>query len=286
MNDFDINAYRVTPGAGLDLSAHDPDDQGPFAHVTDNADDNAADKKSPKRRAQKATEKLAEQIDQLQARLWAEGKASVLLVIQAMDTGGKDGVIRTVGGAMNPAGVHVAAFKAPTEEELAHDFLWRIHRHTPARGDVTIFNRSHYEDVLIVAVHGWITPEECEQRYGIINTFEQSLVERGSRIVKCFLNISKDEQARRLQARLDDDAKRWKFRLGDIKEREHWDAYTDAYEKALAATSTPHAPWYVVPANHKWYRDWVVASLLHDTLVGIDPQFPAPEEDLTGVKVI
>jgi PPK2 family polyphosphate:nucleotide phosphotransferase len=286
VNDFDINAYRVTPGAGLDLSAHDPDDQGPFAHVTDNADDNAADKKSPKRRAQKATEKLAEQIDQLQARLWAEGKASVLLVIQAMDTGGKDGVIRTVGGAMNPAGVHVAAFKAPTEEELAHDFLWRIHRHTPARGDVTIFNRSHYEDVLIVAVHGWITPEECEQRYGIINTFEQSLVERGSRIVKCFLNISKDEQARRLQARLDDDAKRWKFRLGDIKEREHWDAYTDAYEKALAATSTPHAPWYVVPANHKWYRDWVVASLLHDTLVGIDPQFPAPEEDLTGVKVI
>lgn len=286
MNDFDINAYRVTPGAGLDLSAHDPDDQGPFAHVTDNADDNAADKKSPKRRAQKATEKLAEQIDQLQARLWAEGKASVLLVIQAMDTGGKDGVIRTVGGAMNPAGVHVAAFKAPTEEELAHDFLWRIHRHTPARGNVTIFNRSHYEDVLIVAVHGWITPEECEQRYGIINTFEQSLVERGSRIVKCFLNISKDEQARRLQARLDDDAKRWKFRLGDIKEREHWDAYTDAYEKALAATSTPHAPWYVVPANHKWYRDWVVASLLHDTLVGIDPQFPAPEEDLTGVKVI
>ena len=286
MNDFDINAYRVTPGARLDLSAHDPDDQGPFVHVTDNADDNAADKKSPKRRAQKATEKLAEQIDQLQARLWAEGKASVLLVIQAMDTGGKDGVIRTVGGAMNPAGVHVAAFKAPTEEELAHDFLWRIHRHTPARGDVTIFNRSHYEDVLIVAVHGWITPEVCEQRYGIINTFEQSLVERGSRIIKCFLNISKDEQAQRLQARLDDDAKRWKFRLGDIKEREHWKAYMDAYERALAATSTPHAPWYVVPANHKWYRDWVVASLLHDTLVGIDPQFPAPEEDLTGVKVI
>ena len=286
MNDFDINAYRVTPGAGLDLSAHDPNDQGPFAHVTDNADENAADKKSPKRRAQKATEKLAEQINQLQARMWAEGKASVLLVIQAMDTGGKDGVIRTVGGAMNPAGVHVAAFKAPTEEELAHDFLWRIHRHTPARGDVTIFNRSHYEDVLIVAVHGWITPEVCEQRFGIINAFEQSLVERGTRIVKCFLNISKDEQARRLQARLDDDAKRWKFRLGDIKEREHWDAYVGAYERALAATSTPHAPWYVVPANHKWYRDWVVASLLHDTLVGIDPQFPAPEDDLTGVKVI
>ncbi len=269
--EFALNRYRVALGQKLNLAKHDPAD---FSGQPDGKDAGV-----------KATKKIADDLEHLQARLWAEGKSSVLLVLQAMDTGGKDGVVRTVAGAMNPAGVRVAAFKAPTEEELAHDFLWRIHRHMPARGEITVFNRSHYEDVLIVAVHNWITPEVCTARYDLINSFEALAAERGTRIIKCFLHISRDEQAERLQARIDDPNKRWKFRMGDLAEREKWDDYVGAYERALSATSTELAPWYVVPANRNWYRDWVIASLLRKTLLDINPQFPPAEEDLTGVKI-
>ncbi len=221
----------------------------------------------------------------LQESLWAEHRHKVLVVLQGMDTSGKDGTIRHVFEGVNPLGVRVAAFKAPTEEELDHDFLWRVHPKVPGKGEMVIFNRSHYEDVLVARVQKLAPPEVWRRRYDQINDFERLLAETDTTILKFFLHISKEEQRERLQARLDDPQKRWKFRKGDLLDRAHWDEYMEAYEDALARTSHKHAPWYVVPADKKWYRNLMVAEVLVKALEALKIQVPEPEEDLKGVVV-
>ena len=221
---------------------------------------------------------LGEQLAALHDRLWAEGQRSLLVVLQAMDTGGKDGTIKHVFRGLNPQGVRVASFKEPSTEELHHDFLWRIHQKVPAAGEIVIFNRSHYEDVLIVRVHSLVPEKVWRSRYEEIVDFERHLVRNGTTIVKFWLHISPDEQKRRLQARLDDQSKRWKFSPGDLDERKLWPDYQAAAEELLRRTSTEHAPWHVVPANHKWYRNWVVSRVLVDTLESMDPQYPEPPD--------
>jgi len=228
---------------------------------------------------------LNARLARLQEVMYAEGKHKVLVVIQAMDTGGKDGVIRKVFSGINPQGVKVTSFKAPTSEELAHDYLWRVHRHAPAKGEIAVFNRSHYEDVLITRVHGWVSPAQCKARYAQIRDFERMLVEEGTTVLKFFLHISKDEQKKRLKDRLDDPAKNWKFNVGDLKEREHWAAYQKAFQDALTATSTPDAPWFVVPANRKWLRDLYVAEVLVNAMEGLNMRYPPPAPGLDKVRV-
>ena len=220
---------------------------------------------------------LNEHLGSLQERLWAEGQRSLLVVLQALDTGGKDGTIRHVFRGVNPLGVRVTSFKAPSEEERRHDFLWRVHRCVPAAGEIGIFNRSHYEDVLIVRVHGWVSETVWRARYGAINDFERHLVEAGTTIVKIWLHISPEEQAKRLRSRLDDPAKLWKFNPEDLAERKRWHEYMAAAEEMLRRTSSPDAPWYVVPANRKWYRNWAVNQILTKTLTAMDPRFPEPK---------
>ena|SRR6185295_8726614 len=202
-----------------------------------------------------------------------------------MDTSGKDGTIRHVFEGVNPLGVDVAAFKAPTPEELDHDFLWRVHPKVPGRGEIVIFNRSHYEDVLAARVHGFVPPEVWRLRYRQIVDFERLLAETGTVVLKFFLHIDKDEQRKRLQARLDDPAKRWKFRRGDLDDRRHWDDYMAAYEEALSRTSRKRAPWFIVPSNRKWYRNLVVATILVKALETLDIKIPEPEEDLRGIVI-
>jgi PPK2 family polyphosphate:nucleotide phosphotransferase len=221
----------------------------------------------------------------LQERLWAENERSLLVVLQAIDAGGKDGTIRRVFGGVNPQGCDVTSFKAPSEEELAHDFLWRVHKATPRQGGIAIFNRSHYEDVLIVRVHDLVPKAVWSKRYARINDFEKNLAAAGTTIVKFFLHISKDEQAERFRKRLEDPEKHWKFRRADLDERRHWADYQQAFEDAITKTSTEVAPWYVIPSDRKWYRDWAVLSILVETLRAMDPQFPPPEEDLAGIVV-
>jgi PPK2 family polyphosphate:nucleotide phosphotransferase len=228
---------------------------------------------------------LNEEMAGLQERLWAEDKRSLLVVLQAMDAGGKDGTIKKVFRGINPQGCRVTSFKAPSEEERDHDYLWRVHKSTPARGEIGIFNRSHYEDVLIVRVHDLVPKAVWSKRYDGINAFESELTNEGTTVVKLFLHISKDEQAERFRKRLGDPNKNWKFRAADLTERKHWDAYQEAYEDAVTKTSTAEAPWYVIPADHKWFRDWAVLSVLVATLRDMDPQFPPPEEDLSGVVI-
>lgn len=235
-----------------------------------------------------AREQLAETtalIDELQYKLYAESKTALLVVFQAMDTAGKDGVIRKVFGPINPQGVRVQSFKRPTPVELAHDYLWRIHRVAPARGMIGIFNRSHYEDVLVHRVHKLTPADIIEERYRQINDFERFLTENGTRIVKFFLHISKDEQKRRLQARLDNPKKRWKFEMGDLAERKLWDKYQDAYQIVLDKCSSKTAPWYVIPADNKWYRDWAVSNIILQELESINPKYPKEEEGLDKVVV-
>jgi PPK2 family polyphosphate:nucleotide phosphotransferase len=202
-----------------------------------------------------------------------------------MDTGGKDGAIRRVFDGVNPAGVRVASFKAPTPEELDHDYLWRVHKTVPGKGEMVVFNRSHYEDVIVVRVHELVPPQVWGERFDQINEFERTLAENGTTILKFYLHIDKDEQKERLQARLDDPLKRWKFRLGDLQERKRWQDYMQAYEDVLSKTSTEHAPWYIVPANHKWFRDLIISSTLVETLEGLNMEFPESEEDLDGVVI-
>ncbi len=232
-----------------------------------------------------ACEPLWVRLAELQERLFAEGSRSLLLILQAMDAGGKDGTIKNVFRGVNPSGVRVVSFKAPTEEELAHDFLWRVHHSTPRQGEITVFNRSHYEDVLIVRVHGWISDEVCKARYGHIKDFESLLRERGTTVVKVLLHISADEQRERLQARVDDPTKRWKFNAADLDERERWDDYQAAFHDALRATSTKHAPWYCVPADRKWYRNWAVLRILVETLEAMDPQWPEPAPGIESTVI-
>ena len=225
----------------------------------------------------------------LQERLFAESKfggtRSVLLVLQAMDTAGKGGIVRHVIGETDPQGIHLHAFKAPTDEEKSHDFLWRIRNELPEAGKIGVFDRSHYEDVLIHRVRGFSTPEVIEERYGIINEFERELVESGTAVIKVMLHISSVEQKERLQERLDRPDKHWKYNPGDVDERMHWDAYQDAYQIALTRTSTVVAPWYVIPADRKWYARWSVQQLLLEALRGLDPQWPTVDYDVGVEKV-
>ena len=225
--------------------------------------------------------KLAE----LQNVLYAEQKHKVLVVLQAMDTGGKDGAIRKVFSGVNPQGVRVASFKAPTPEELSHDYLWRIHEEVPAKGEIVVFNRSHYEDVLITRVHGWIDDKTALRRFHQINEFERTLAEEGTTILKFFLHISKDEQKERLEARLADPTKRWKFNVGDLDERKRWDDYQTVYQDAMRATSTKNAPWFVVPANRKWVRDITISSVLVHALESLNMKYPEPAEGLDKIVI-
>ena len=220
----------------------------------------------------------------LQARLWAEGKRALLVLLQGMDASGKDGAIAHVFKGVNPQATRAVSFKQPSQEEHMHDFLWRVHRQTPAAGETAIFNRSHYEDVLIARVHSLVPGKVWKARYRTINEFERGLVHSGTTVVKVFLHISQGEQLERFRARIDDPAKRWKFNKGDLDERKLWDQYMRAYEEALSKTSTKHAPWHVVPADHKWYRNWAISKILIGTLRDMDPQFPEPE-GLDGIEL-
>jgi PPK2 family polyphosphate:nucleotide phosphotransferase len=238
-----------------------------------------------KEAAQAETQANISELDDLAYRLYAENRRALLLVLQGMDTSGKDGTIRKVMYGVDPQSCQVTSFKQPSQEELDHDFLWRIHRAVPARGNIGIFNRSHYEDVLVVRVHNLVPESEWKSRYERINEFEKLLVEGGIVIVKVFLHISKDEQRQRLQARLDHPKKRWKFSKGDLAERKLWDDYQRAYEAALTRCNTEHAPWHIVPADRKWNRDLIISHILRETLEGMNPQFPKVEEGLEGVVV-
>ena len=231
-------------------------------------------------------DEMSARLTTLQTLLYAEHKHKILIVLQAMDTGGKDGVIRKVFSGINPQGVRIANFKAPTPPELARDYLWRVHSQVPAKGELVVFNRSHYEDVLITRVHGWIDDATAKRRFRQINNFEAMLVEEGTTVLKFFLHISKDEQKQRLQDRLDDPAKTWKFNIGDLAEREKWDDYQRVYEDAINQTSTSDAPWHIVPADRKWIRDLYVSSVLVKALEDLKMAYPKPAEGLDKVKII
>ncbi|MGH8495993.1 MAG: PPK2 family polyphosphate kinase [Gammaproteobacteria bacterium] len=260
---IDLDRYRIPPGAAVRLSDR----------VTDDTQD------WTKHEAKDRLRELHQEIDGLQERLYAESSRALLFVLQAMDAGGKDSTIRNVFGGLNPQGIRVWNFKAPTDLELAHDFLWRVHRHVPGAGYIGVFNRSHYEDVLIARVHALAHPAIIEKRYGHIVAFERLLRDEGTRVVKVMLHISRDYQAERFRRRLERPDKHWKFNPGDLKERERWGEYMRAFEIALERTSTEEAPWYVVPAEQRWFRDVVVATLVRDALRAIDPQHPAPDYD-------
>ena len=228
---------------------------------------------------------LVEELRDLQNRLWAENRRSLLLVLQGLDTAGKDGTIRRVLTGVNPQACRVAAFEAPVGAELEHDFLWRVHAVCPGRGQLGIFNRSHYEDVGVVRVKQLAPEEVWRRRYRHIREFERLLADEGTTVVKVFLHISKEEQRQRLQIRLDDPSKTWKFRLGDLEDRKRFDEFLAAYDEAIGETSTEWAPWHVVPADRRWVRDIAVATLLVDTLRKLDPRYPPPPPELKGVEV-
>jgi PPK2 family polyphosphate:nucleotide phosphotransferase len=229
-------------------------------------------------------ERYTKRLRELQYLLYAEGKRSLLIILQAMDAGGKDGTINHVLGNMNPQGVKVHGFKVPSAEEAAHDFLWRIHQAAPQRGQVAIFNRSHYEDVLFTRVHGFVPKKVWSKRYELINDFEKNLADSGTHILKFFLHISEDEQLRRFKQRLDDPARHWKISESDYEERKYWDDYTEAFQDALGRCSTGHAPWYVIPANHKWFRNLAVSQIVVETLESLKMKFPEPSVDIGEVK--
>ena len=232
-----------------------------------------------------AVEKLAMRLDELQNRFWADRRYKLLVVLQGTDASGKDGTLRHVFGRMSPLGVHAVSWRAPTEDERAHDYLWRIHQRVPAAGEITVFNRSHYEDVLVPVVKGQLTAEQTRQRFAQINDFERMLTETGTVICKFMLHISREEQRRRLQARLDDPAKRWKFLMEDVDARRHWDAYQAAYAELISATGTPWAPWTVVPADSKTHRNLMIATLLERTLQSLDLRFPQGDASLDGLRI-
>ncbi len=235
--------------------------------------------------ARERTDQLRDRLVDLQRRLHAGQQHRVLVVLQAMDTGGKDGAIRKVFSGVNPLGVKVARFERPTPIELAHDFLWRVHAHAPARGEIVIFNRSHYEDVLVVRVNDLQPKSVWEKRYGHIRDFEKLLFDEGTTILKFYLHIDRDEQKERLQARLDDPDKNWKFDAHDLEQRRFWDAYMRAFRDAIVETDRPHAPWYVIPANRKWYRDYAILNILVDTLEKLDLKYPKADFDPSTIVV-
>ena len=217
--------------------------------------------------------------------MWAERKQRLLVVLQAIDAGGKDGTIRSVFGLLNPQGVKVKSFKRPTKIELAHDYLWRVHPHVPGNGEIVVFNRSHYEDVLVVKVHEYAPLDLVEKRYEHIRNFEQLLADEGTTIIKIFLHISKDEQKRRFEDRLNEPDKNWKFKKEDLKERAFWDQYQDAFETMIERTSTKDAPWYVVPSNNKKYRNEIISNLLIETLSGLNMEFPPAADGLDNIVI-
>jgi PPK2 family polyphosphate:nucleotide phosphotransferase len=261
--------FRVKTGEKLRLKRLDPSS---LAELT--SEDEAKDD------AKSYLKELALQ----QALLYAEHKHSVLVVLQAMDAGGKDGTIRHVFGGVNPQGVDVASFKQPTPLELSHDFLWRIHAQAPRAGQIVIFNRSHYEDVLVTRVHKLIDKKTCVRRYEHIRDFEALLAQSGTTILKFFLHISKEEQLARFAQRLDDPGRNWKISESDYSERELWDDYVDAFEDAISATSTVNAPWYVIPSNHKWFRNLAVSQIIKDSIADLDLAYPAPSVNLADIK--
>lgn len=262
---------RIPPDTRVKLSQWDPDDREIIGKDKSDACARLNDSRA--------------QLEALQELLYAEGKHKLLIVLQAMDTAGKDSTIRHVFQGVDPLGVEVASFKAPTACELARDYLWRVHRHVPGAGEIAIFNRSHYEDVLITRVNGWIDAAECKRRYRQINDFERMLAETGTTILKFYLHISKDEQKTRLEARRDTAAKQWKFQPGDLAVRAQWDDYMRAYEAALSATSTAHAPWHVIPANSKLARNLMVSGLLIEALEKLKMRYPAPADGLEDIVV-
>jgi PPK2 family polyphosphate:nucleotide phosphotransferase len=267
---MDVSRFTRPPGKPFRLGEVDPGDTGSFKE---------------KDEANEHLERHLERLNHLQQRLYAGGEHALLIVLQGMDTSGKDGTIRHVMGAFDPQGVRVTSFKAPSEEELEHDYLWRVHRATPRRGMVGIFNRSHYEDVLVVRVKALAPEEVWRPRYEQIVHFEELLAASGVTVVKLFLHISPGEQAERLRERQRDPEKQWKFRPGDLEDRKLWGHYREAYEEALTRCNTRRAPWYVVPADHKWYRNLVVSEILIATLEGLDLKLPEPTEDVASYEI-
>jgi PPK2 family polyphosphate:nucleotide phosphotransferase len=265
-----MDRYRVKPATKVDLKKRAADDKSAFP--------------AGKAEAEKELLKLNQKLDELQDLLYAGHKHRVLIILQGMDTSGKDGVIRHVFEHVDPLGVRAVSFKQPTSEELDHDYLWRVHRQLPANGEIAIFNRSHYEEVLVVRVHDLVPEKIWKKRYDHINSFERMLVDEGTIILKFFLHMSRKEQAKRLQERLDEKEKNWKFNPNDLKERELWPQYIKAYEEALSKTSKKWAPWYVVPSDRKWYRNLVIAAVLVDTLARLD--LKPPKVDFNPGKIV
>jgi PPK2 family polyphosphate:nucleotide phosphotransferase len=266
-----LDALRIPPKTSPDLAGR--------------AADAVPGTKLDKKDAEAMVASSVERIDRLQQRLFAEEQRALLVVLQGMDTSGKDGAIKKVFRGLTPAAFDIAAFKAPSASELEHDYLWRVHSQMPRRGHIGVFNRSHYEDVVAAHVRGGLQTGQVRKRYRHINELERMLVDEGTTIVKCYLHITKDEQRERLQARLDDPEKRWKFRAGDLEDRARWDDFMDAYERAIAATSTAAAPWYVVPADRKWLRDVVVAEIVAQALEQMDPKLPPDDPAVAGLEV-
>jgi PPK2 family polyphosphate:nucleotide phosphotransferase len=268
---IDIDPYRVRPGSSVDLDTIDTRDTGSFS--------------GGKKAGRLLNPQMNGRLSELQEKFYADGRHRLLLVLQAIDTGGKDGTIRRVFQGVNPAGVRMAAFKQPTHQELARDYLWRVHHQVPKNGEIAIFNRSHYEDVLVVRVKDLVPEHTWSKRYAHINDFERLLTDEGTTIVKVYLHISKEEQRERLQARVDDPSKHWKFSLGDLDDRRQWDEYRQAFEDMLERTSQESAPWYVVPAGRRWFRDLVVSSILITTLESLDLEYPPNTEDLSNLVI-
>jgi PPK2 family polyphosphate:nucleotide phosphotransferase len=266
-----MDRYRIQPGTRVDLSQRDPSDKSAFP--------------AKKREGRERLLELNQRLEVLQELLFAEHKHKVLIVLQAMDAGGKDGTIRHVFEGVNPQGVRVAGFKKPSSEELDHDYLWRVHKQVPAKGEVVIFNRSHYEDVLVVRVHSLVPEAVWSRRYDHIIAFERMLADEGTTILKFFLHINLDEQKERFLARLNEPDKNWKFNPGDLEERKLWPEYMRAYEDAISQTSTDWAPWYIVPANRKWYRNVVVGSLLVQALEALNMRHPEPDFDPADIHI-
>ena len=270
-NDPIFDRYRVMPGTtDFSLAAFDPQEK-----------DALPDRKAAERQFKEDVEAIVE----IQNAFYACGKKALLCVFQAMDAGGKDGTVKRVFGPINPAGIRVSSFKKPTPLELSHDYLWRIHRVVPERGMIGIFNRSHYEDVLVVKVFGLAPPERVEERYEQINAFERHLAENDVVILKFFLHISQDEQKERFQERLDEPHKHWKFNTGDLEVRRRWDEFMAASELAISRCSTAHAPWFVIPANRNWYRNACVARIVRKTIEATDPEWPGLEDDMSGIVI-
>jgi PPK2 family polyphosphate:nucleotide phosphotransferase len=263
----DPSDYTVKPGSRVRLKDWDPDDDG------------GMDKASGESRL---AENLA-QVDELQMRFWANRSRAMLIVLQGIDTAGKDGVIRKVMTALNPQGVFVHSFKKPSDAELAHDYLWRVHSRCPAKGEIAIFNRSHYEDIIVGRVHGFLAPAEIERRQRQINDFERMLVEEGTIVLKFFLSITSEEQLKRLHARLEDPSKHWKFSVNDVNERKRWPQYIETFEEMLSTTSTEHAPWIVVPSNRKWFRNLLISEVLCREIDGLSLKWPEQADDLSKI---